>query len=238
LLFEEVRSIATAEERRRLAVRSTTASPRSSPPSATSWTSSWQRRATPEATDALRSLRKELTRVVSELRLSIFDLRSEVHAGFGLGAALSEYVRTAGAGSGLTVHLAIDEAPERLRVETEAELLRIAQEAVTNARKHARAANLWVTCVVDPPRAVLRVEDDGTVCAAAVPDSYGLEIMRERAARIGGTLVSATGPSVAPPWRSPSASDRAGMIRFSTRNDADPSPRVQDGPIRQGQEDA
>ena len=44
-----------------------------------------------------------------------------------------------GARSGLTVHLTLDEGPARLRSEVETELLRITQEAVTNARKHAEA---------------------------------------------------------------------------------------------------
>ena len=59
-------------------------------------------------------------------------------------------------GSNLTVHLVLDESPTRLPVDAETELLRIAQEAITNARKHANAQNLWVTCRVDPPRATLR----------------------------------------------------------------------------------
>ena len=66
-----------------------------------------------------------------------------------------------GTGSGLTVHLVLDESSYRLPIEAETELLRVAQEAITNARKHARARNLWVTCRVDPPRAFLRIADDG-----------------------------------------------------------------------------
>ena len=66
-----------------------------------------------EASDAdleeeLRGLRRELTRIISELRLSIFDLRSEVHADVGLGSALSDYVRAVGTGSRLTVHLILE----------------------------------------------------------------------------------------------------------------------------------
>ena len=79
----------------------------------------------------------------------------------GLGTALSDYVRQVGASSGLTVHLVLDESPMRLPIDAETELLRIAQEAVTNARKHANAANLWVTCRIEPPSAYLAVEDDG-----------------------------------------------------------------------------
>ena len=48
------------------------------------------------------------------------------------------------------MHLVLDESTDRLSVETETELLRIAQEAITNARRHSRARNLWVTCRVNP----------------------------------------------------------------------------------------
>jgi signal transduction histidine kinase len=136
----------------------------------------------------LRRLRKEVTRIVSELRLSIFDLRSEVQAQVGLGSALSDYVRAVSVGATFSVHVVLDEAPDRLPIAIEAELLRVAQEAVTNARKHAHAENLWVTCRVEPPFAQLRVEDDGGGLGTGRHDSFGLEVMRERAARIGGIL--------------------------------------------------
>jgi signal transduction histidine kinase len=126
--------------------------------------------------------------VVADLRLSIFDLRSDVSPTNGLGAALSDYVRQVGAKSDLTVHLTLDEAPTRLTPAVEGELLRIAQEAVTNARKHASADNLWVDFWTDPPRARLVVRDDGTGITGGRDDSYGISIMRERAQRIDATL--------------------------------------------------
>jgi len=126
--------------------------------------------------------------MVTELRLSIFDLRSDVAPATGLGAALSSYVRGVGTDSELTVHLVLDESNTRLSIEAESEILRIAQEAVTNARRHSQARNLWVTCRVDPPRAFLRVADDGRGMGKARSDSYGMEIMRERATRIGAGL--------------------------------------------------
>jgi len=100
-----------------------------------------------------------------------------------------------GATSDLTVHLELDESPQRLRTESEAELLRIAQEAVTNVRKHASAANLWVTVRTAPPAALLRIEDDGLGLRAARADSYGMEIMRERAERLGATLTVSARPN-------------------------------------------
>ena len=162
--------------------------------------------------DGLVALRDELTRVVTELRLSIFDLRSGVSNNVGLGSVLGDYVREVGKTSGMTVHLSLEESPRRLRLDVETELLRIGQEAVTNARKHSRGENLWVTCRVEPPFAELRIEDDGVGSVGPRQDHYGLHIMKERAARInavltigdrvgGGTVVSAVllpAESVAP----------------------------------------
>jgi signal transduction histidine kinase len=84
--------------------------------------------------------------------------------------------------------VSLAETPNRLPAETEAELLRIAQEAITNARKHAEAENLWVSLTVDPPGALLRVEDDGRGLGQARADSYGIQIMRERAKRLRTTV--------------------------------------------------
>jgi signal transduction histidine kinase len=188
LLFNELREIATVEERRRIA--------REIHDGIAQELASWgylidgmlaQSRGSSIADD-LANLRRELTRIISEIRLSIFDLRSEVDQYGGLGAALSEYVRSVGTSSRLTVHLSLDEGPARLPVDVEAELLRIAQEAITNARKHANAENLWVNCLVDPPRAQLRVEDDGVGLQKGREDSFGIEIMRERAARLRARL--------------------------------------------------
>ena len=52
----------------------------------------------------LIQLRDQLTRVVTELRLSIFDLRSGVSNSVGLGSVLGDYVREVGKTSGMTVH--------------------------------------------------------------------------------------------------------------------------------------
>lgn len=189
LLFSEVRSLATAEERRRLAreIHDGIAQELASMGYVVDDLTA-RARYLPDLEQDLRQLRGELTRIISELRLSIFDLRTETGSTLGLGTAISDYVRQIGAGSELTVHLILDETPVRLPVDTETELLRIAQEAVTNARKHARAANLWVTCRVDPPRAYVAVEDDGEGLGRARHDSFGMEVMRERAERIGAGL--------------------------------------------------
>lgn len=188
MIFDEVRSLATIEERQRLAreIHDGIAQEVASLGYVVDELAA--EASTPEQRDSLALLRREISRVVGELRLSIFDLRSEVSPDVGLGAALSDYVRAVGATSGLAVHLSLDEAPTRLRSEVEAELFRIAQEAVTNVRKHAAAHNLWVTCRVRPPFAALTVEDDGGGLRPPRADSFGLRIMKERAERVGGHL--------------------------------------------------
>jgi signal transduction histidine kinase len=193
LLFDEVRSLATTEERQRLAreihdgvaqelvmvgygIDNTLATL----PDSTEVVA---------AAEELRVLRAEVTRVITELRLSLFELRSEVDRYGGLTAAIADYARAVGATGGLRVHLSLDESTARLPAAVEAELLRIAQEAITNARKHSGAENLWVTCAVDPPYAAIEVSDDGSGIGDSRPDGrYGLAIMKERADRIRGRL--------------------------------------------------
>ena len=190
LLFDEVRSLATTEERQRLAreihdgvaqelvmvgygIDNALASLPDS--------SSTERE--------LRILRAEVTRVITELRLSLFELRSEVDRYGGLATAIADYARTVGQSAGLRVHLTLDDSTARLPAAIEAELLRIAQEAITNARKHAGAENLWVTCTIDPPYAQIEVSDDGHGMVDQPKEGrYGLAIMAERAERIRGRL--------------------------------------------------
>lgn len=214
LLFDEVRSLATNEERQRLAreIHDGVAQELVMVGYGIDNALATVYDDAEETAEALRTLRGEVTRVITELRLSLFELRSEVDRHGGLAAAIAEYARTVGASGGLRVHLSLDESTARLPAATEAELLRIAQEAVTNARKHAGASNLWVTCEVDPPYAQIEVSDDGHGMADQRPDGrYGLAIMAERAERIRGRL------EIRP--RQPSGTTVAVVLGTSPRRD-------------------
>ena len=223
LVFDEIRTMATADERQRLAreIHDGIAQEVAS----LGYVVDHMASSTDDQAMAqgLKDLRAELSRVVADLRLSIFDLRSDVSATNGLGSALSDYVRQVGAKSDLTVHLTLKEAPYRLAPGVEAELLRIAQEAITNARKHASAKNLWVDCWTDPPRAGLIVRDDGTGIDGGRDDSYGITIMRERAHRIDATLDIAS--------RTGAERDRGTVVEVRVA-DTMPRPRT---PPREGQ---
>ncbi len=187
-LFTEVREAATTEERRRLAreIHDGIAQELASVGYALdALVADLQGTGDQAFADEIRA---EVRRIISELRLSIFDLRADIQPGVGLGSALTSYVQQAGTAAGLTVHLVIDEGHNRLSLPQETELLRIVQEAVTNVRRHAQADNLWVTYRGDPPGAFLRVADDGQGMDSPRNDSFGLDIMQERADRIGAEL--------------------------------------------------
>jgi len=98
------------------------------------------------------------------------------------------------------IELAIDAqaaAPE-LSVEQEVQVFHIVQEALANVAKHSRARHARVTVERSADALRFVVEDDGaglqppsagqSVACAAEGTHFGLEIMRERAQRIGGTL--------------------------------------------------
>jgi len=143
---------------------------------------------TDEQRQQLESLRLRITGVVAEVRKSVLTLRTQVGASESLGAGLGRLARHLGEVSGIPIQVTVDERTHRLRPEVEAELLRIGQEAMNNAVKHARASHIDVTCRVDPPSFDLTVADDGRGLQGGRSDSHGLAIMRERARLIGAQL--------------------------------------------------
>jgi signal transduction histidine kinase len=132
-------------------------------------------------------LRSEISRIVAEIRFSILDLRHHV-AEHRLSGALADYVHQVTQDMDVRVNLALDESGPALPARTESELLRVAQEAIGNVRKHARAENLWVTLVSDGSTLLLEVEDDGVGNAQPKERHWGLQSMQERAARIEASL--------------------------------------------------
>jgi signal transduction histidine kinase len=85
----------------------------------------------------------------------------------------------------------------RIALPREREIWRIAQEAITNAERHAQAGRLDVSWECNPYQAVLTVTDDGRGFAegdAGRTDAYGLVGMRERADAIGARLDVTSSP--------------------------------------------
>jgi signal transduction histidine kinase len=136
----------------------------------------------------LTMLRERLTMVVGEVRRSVQTLRTEIGESDSLGTAIGSLARHLSASSGIPIHVTLDEQTTRLRPEIESELLRIAQEAMTNAVRHSGATSINVQCSVAPPSAEIVIADNGRGLGARRHDSHGLEIMRERAALVSGAL--------------------------------------------------
>ncbi len=208
VLFDEVRTLATSEERNRIAremhdgVAQEIVGLGYIVDEIESISDHDQTR---ELASALRS---EITRLVSEIRFSIFDLRHEVSDGR-LSSSLADYARAVSHATGLRVHLSLAESGPPLPARTATEVLRVAQEAIGNVRKHACADNLWVVLDSDGSRLSLEVRDDGVGQAEPRDNHWGLQTMRERAKTVGadlditprpdgGTVVSLRSPTTAP----------------------------------------
>ena len=142
----------------------------------------------PEQAERIDMLRDRISAVVAEIRRSVVTLRTSVGQSESLGTAIGSIARNLSEVSGVPIHVTLDEHTQRLRPEVEAELFRIAQEAMNNAVRHAQASVIDVHCVVHAPEALITVSDNGRGLQAARSTSHGLHIMRERALLINATL--------------------------------------------------
>jgi len=139
---------------------------------------------------SLDRLRSDLRDVISEVRDTLYDLRTDVSERSDLPSVLDLYVQRVTARSGIAITVRAD-ASARLPLPQERELFRIAQEALTNVEKHASATHVTLTYRCDGSNAMLDVTDDGVGLPAGQlgrPDSYGIVGMRERALGIGAQL--------------------------------------------------
>jgi signal transduction histidine kinase len=187
-LFSRVREAATSEERQRLA-REVHDGIAQGVASLGYLVDALAADATdPVQREGLQLLRSSITDVVGEIRRSVFNLRNEATAGQRLADRIQVVADNLTATSGMQIMVEAEETGVRLLDEVEADLLRIAQEAMNNAVKHSGGSVIRVTLHVDAPAASLRVVDDGVGLRPGRPDSHGLKIMRERAARIGGEI--------------------------------------------------
>ncbi|BBL80316.1 hypothetical protein RxyAA322_21700 [Rubrobacter xylanophilus] len=131
---------------------------------------------------------------LSEARRLVWALRPEPLEEASLPEALRRLVARWSSSSGVAAEVFVTGEPGSLPAEAEVALLRVAQEALANVRKHARAGRVAVTLSYIGGRAVLDVRDDGVGFdpAATSPgsggDGFGLRSMRERLERAGGAL--------------------------------------------------
>ncbi len=133
---------------------------------------------------------------LEDARRSVLDLRAAPLEGRGLGEALTELARERATRLGLALDLDIGELPSTLAPRLEVGLYRLAQEALTNVGRHAKARRLRVALTADPRELKLAIEDDGRGFVLDPPPDhgFGLRGMRERARLLGGRLTLESRP--------------------------------------------
>ncbi|MEU0602698.1 sensor histidine kinase [Streptomyces sp. NPDC006393] len=137
---------------------------------------------------------------LGEARRSVHNLAPVALADKGLPEALKQTVAEWGDRTGVRAGFTVTGTAEQLHDEVAATLLRIAQEALSNAARHARASRVGVTLSFMGDEVSLDVRDDGrgfdplTAPARTRAGGFGLDGMRARAERIAGSLTLESEP--------------------------------------------
>ena len=130
---------------------------------------------------------------INEARRYVWDLRSQTLEQRDLPTALSDTARRLTAETQVHAQVQVSGAFRPLPAATENNLLRIGQEAVNNAVRHAGAQRILINLSFAPKRVQLSVRDDGRGFDYQAQTQnngphFGLLGMRERAEQLGGTL--------------------------------------------------
>ncbi|MEV4580801.1 histidine kinase [Nonomuraea jabiensis] len=167
----------------------------------------------PEAAiDALRVIEAEASRTLAEMRAMVRVLRRDEPAELAPGRRITDLEELAGrARLGPSVEVEMLGDLDGLPPAVDAAIYRIAQESVTNARRHARhATRIQIRVAADDTSVRLRVSDDGETSAASPMPGYGLLGMIERAGLLGGTCEAGPDPGRDRGWTVTAVLPRAG----------------------------
>ena len=143
--------------------------------------------------DLISQATEGLRRTIHDIRNYIMDLRPQRFQGRDLGEGLAELARELRAHSFLSIDIQVEtEDLTRLSPEQTVEILHIAREALTNARKHARASQVDIHVTNGSDVLELTVCDNGIGLdsnLAANTSGNGLHNMQERAQALGGKIL-------------------------------------------------
>jgi len=139
-----------------------------------------------EKFEELRQLQRE---ALTEMRSLLFELRPASLERDGLVQALRTHAAALESRVGLSILLEVD-LPDRLPLDLEEALYRIAQESLHNVVKHAAASQVRITLERRGDEACLVIEDDGQGFddGGVSEAQLGLAGMRARSGRLGGTV--------------------------------------------------
>ncbi len=133
---------------------------------------------------------------IAEARRYIWDLRSQALEQNDLPSALTETARRLTAETNVQAQVQVSGTFRPLSALIEGNLLRIGQEAINNAVRHAEAQRILINLKFDTKRVQLSVRDNGRgfdTRAQGANGHFGLVGMRERAEQMGGTLFVESG---------------------------------------------
>jgi signal transduction histidine kinase len=166
------------------------------------------------AVEALAVIEDAATRTLTELRAIVGVLRATQDTEFAPQPGVAEVEQLATDGQTRPcVEVTLSGEFDDLSPAVGAAIYRLAQESVTNARRHARhATQVTVAVTGDADRVRLTIDDDGSSGAGGrAPAGYGLVGMRERASLLGGTF--SAGPAAERGWRVEAVLPRTGTPR-------------------------
>ncbi len=149
--------------------------------------------------DSIRDVIGDAGACLREARQSVAGLRNSVGSSRGLPEAIAETARQLTETRDVRLSLHLPDATPPMPVETEFQILRIAQEAITNATRHANARTIDVALTVHSGRMSLRIRDDGSGFSVAERERanhrhYGLIGMRERSRQIAADITIESRP--------------------------------------------
>jgi len=153
---------------------------------------------TVKALTELGDIRKVVQDTYEDIRESIDQLSAEIK-NLPIIPALANFIREFGANNGIKVQFHVPKGFPNLSPVAELQLLRITQEALTNVRRHAQASEVRVKLENTRDAVEMIVKDNGqgftlADLEEAPPGYHGLNIIRERAEGLGGSLDITTAP--------------------------------------------
>ena len=155
--------------------------------------------------EAAATLARRLTEVAQEAHVNvrnyILGLQMSISVEGGVVPALLAYAERFGRSNGLAVEAVATNEARSLDIDpaAAAQLMRVAQEALTNVRKHAQARRVGIRAEAADGSLRVRIEDDGRgfdpeTVAREAESHFGQRIMRERMADVGGSVTVDSAP--------------------------------------------
>jgi signal transduction histidine kinase len=130
---------------------------------------------------------------LAEVRRSVAALRASPVDAAALGDAIGELVETL-YDSGIATTFSVKGKSQSLPIQAKTALYRVAQEGLTNVRKHAKASAVEIKLTYEPEQVMLTITDNGMGQRGEESEGFGLLGLRERVTLLGGTLEVGSDP--------------------------------------------